>query len=91
MADTIAYVVVTTDLGRAKDVAQAAVALDGVHWAAAVSGPCDVIVGAKVSGSTALGSLMARIDGLHGVRQTETALMSSFHVARGVAGVIEPP
>jgi DNA-binding Lrp family transcriptional regulator len=91
MADTIAYVLVTTDPGRAKEVAQAVAALNGVHWAAAVSGPCDVIVGAKVAGSLDLSRLVARIDGLQGVTETETARMSSFHVGRSTAGVIEPP
>jgi hypothetical protein len=91
MADTIAYVLVTTDLGRAKHVAEAVAALDGVHWAAVVSGPCDVIVGAKISGSAAMSGLVTQIDGVRGVRGTETAVMSSFHVNRGVQGVIHPP
>jgi hypothetical protein len=91
MMDTIAYVLVTTDVGRAKRVAEAVAGLNGVHWAAAVSGPCDVIVGVQVSGSAGLGSLAAQIDGLPGVTETETAIMSSFHVGRSAQGVIHPP
>jgi hypothetical protein len=91
MADTMAYVLVTTDRGGAKSVAQAVAALDGVHWAAEVSGPCDVITGVRVSGSSLLGSLVATIAALPGVRGTETALMSAFHVGHGVSGRVEPP
>jgi hypothetical protein len=91
MAGTIAYLLVTTEQGRAKSVAEAAAALDAVHWAAAVSGPCDVIVGVEVTGSAGLGSLVAQINGLPGVTGTETAVMSSFHVGRSAQGVISPP
>jgi hypothetical protein len=91
MADTIAYVLIKTDAGRAKEVAQAAAALNGVQWAAAVSGPYNVIVGAKVGQSALLGHLVTALDALPGVRETQTAPMSSFHVGRGAQGVIEPP
>jgi hypothetical protein len=91
VADTIVYVLIKTHLDRAKAVAQAAAALDGVQWAAEVSGPYDVIVGAKVGQSALLGRLVTAIDALPAVRETQTAPMSSFHAGRGARGVIEPP
>ena len=98
MADIVAYVLIKTELGAAADVAARVVSgPDGVHWAAVVTGPYDVIVGVRVSDNEALGKLVVEgIQSIAEVTETMTAVMSSFHraevegvqqvVAKGVHG-----
>ena len=87
MSDTIAYLLITTELGRAERVAEEAVKLEGVQWAVVVTGPYDVIVAAKTRDNEALFALVADdIQSIDGVLDTETALMGSWHEssARGI-------
>jgi len=51
------YVLVQTDVGRAVDIAEAAVVLPGVTFADAVTGPYDLVVALDGDGSQALGAL----------------------------------
>jgi len=89
MADTIAYIIITAEPGAAADVAAQVAALDGVHWAAVVTGLYDVIAGARVSDNEALGKLvLEHIQTIAGVAETMTAVMSSFHqiAPKGIHG-----
>jgi hypothetical protein len=51
------YVLVQTDVGRAVEIAEAAVVLPGVTFADAVTGPYDLVVALEGDGSQALGAL----------------------------------
>ena len=51
------YVLVQTDVGRAVEIAEAAVVLPGVTFADAVTGPYDLVVALDGDGSIALGAL----------------------------------
>ena len=51
------YVLVQTDVGRAVEIAEAAVVLPGVTFADAVTGPYDLVVALDGDGSVALGAL----------------------------------
>jgi hypothetical protein len=51
------YVLVQTDVGRAVEIAEAAVVLPGVSFADAVTGPYDLVVALDGDGSVALGAL----------------------------------
>lgn len=89
MADTIAYIIITAEPGAAAAVAAQVAALDGVHWAAVVTGLYDVIAGVRVSDNEALGELvLERIQTIAGVAETMTAVMSSFHqiAPKGIHG-----
>jgi DNA-binding Lrp family transcriptional regulator len=89
MADTIAYILITAELGAAADVAAQVSALDSVHWAAVVTGPYDIIAGVRVSDNEVLGKLvLERIQTIAGVTETMTAVVSSFHqvAPKGIHG-----
>jgi hypothetical protein len=51
------YVLVQTDIGRAVEIAEAAIVLPGVTFADAVTGPYDLVVALDGDGGTALGAL----------------------------------
>jgi hypothetical protein len=51
------YVLVQTDVGRAVEIAEAAVVLPGVTFADAVTGPYDLVVALDGDGTQALGAL----------------------------------
>jgi AsnC-like helix-turn-helix protein len=51
------YVLVQTDVGRAVEIAEAAVVLPGVTFADAVTGPYDLVVALEGDGVQALGAL----------------------------------
>ncbi len=80
MAGTVAYIMIKVELGKAEYVAQEAVKVDGIEWAAVVTGPCDVIAAAKTSSNEALFGLVAGdLQCIEGVVGAETALMGSWH------------
>jgi DNA-binding Lrp family transcriptional regulator len=56
--NTLAFVLIKTQLGTAKQVAQAAADLDAVPWAVIVTGPYDVIAAVKVEDNAALARLV---------------------------------
>jgi DNA-binding Lrp family transcriptional regulator len=61
--NALALVLITTELGAAKQVAEAAVELEAVQWAVVVTGPYDVIAAVKVEDNAALGNLI--VDQIH--------------------------
>lgn len=88
---TIAYVMIKTQIGEATRIAQEVAAIPGVHWAAVVTGPYDVIAGVRAPDNEALGTLVVdTIHGIAGVTETSTAVMVSYHMPT-VKGVMGPP
>ncbi len=80
MAYSIAYVMIKTECGAAKAVAEAVAQIPRVHWAAVVTGPYDVIAGVRVDDNEALGRLVVdKIHNVPGVTETLTAVMMSYH------------
>lgn len=68
-----AYILIQTEVGKAKAVATAIAALDGVAQAEDVTGPYDVIVRAEAKSVDDLGKLVvARIQGIDGITRTLT-------------------
>jgi hypothetical protein len=63
------YVLVQTDVGRAVEIAEAAVVLPGVTFADAVTGPYDLVVALDGDGGAARGALGA-LQKLPGVTRT---------------------
>lgn len=80
MKATIAYILVKTASGSALKVAEAIAGIAGVHWASAITGPYDVIVGVRASDNEALGTLV--VEGIHkiaGVISTTTGVTSAYY------------
>ncbi len=68
-----AYVLIQTEVGKAGQVASAAVEMDGVQQAQPLAGPYDVIVRAEARSLDALGRLVvSRIQAIDGVTRTLT-------------------
>jgi DNA-binding Lrp family transcriptional regulator len=68
-----AYIIVTTEPGRSRDIAQQIAGLPGVKMADACWGSRDVFAVVEVRGSQELNELvMDQIQGLTGVRETST-------------------
>jgi DNA-binding Lrp family transcriptional regulator len=66
-----AYVLVQTEVGQAKAVADLIRALAGVHQAECVTGPYDVVVHAEAANVDELGRLVvARIQAIDGITRT---------------------
>lgn len=75
--EVIAYVLIESLPGKAREVAKSTSALDGVESAYPVTGPYDVIVTVKVSDLTTLGELVSeRIQIVDGVATTFTCVVS---------------
>jgi DNA-binding Lrp family transcriptional regulator len=82
MDKTLALVLIKTELGKAKQVAQAAAEIAGTDWSIVVTGPHDVVVAVKVDDSSALGSLVVdEIQHIPGVREASTLVVT--HVFQG--------
>jgi DNA-binding Lrp family transcriptional regulator len=71
---TQAYILVTVELGRAWEVAEEALKLDGVKMAHAVTGPFDVVVFVEFTKLEVLGALIEKLHGIKGVQRTQTAI-----------------
>ena len=66
-----AYVLVQTEVGQAKTVADQIRVLPGVHQAECVTGPYDVVVHAEAANVDELGRLVvARIQAIDGITRT---------------------
>jgi DNA-binding Lrp family transcriptional regulator len=68
-----AYILIQTEVGKAKSVAQQIGALSGVTLAEDVTGPYDVIVRAEAESMDDLGKLVvAKVQGVDGITRTLT-------------------
>jgi DNA-binding Lrp family transcriptional regulator len=75
--EVIAYVLIESLPGKAREVARKITALDGVESAYSVTGPYDVIVSVKVSDLRTLGELVSeKIQIVDGVATTFTCVVS---------------
>jgi len=84
MAGTVAYIMIKAELGKAQYVAEEIVKIEGMEWAAVVTGPYDLLVGASASSSEALLELVANALGtIDGVTDIATALMDSWFQREG--------
>jgi DNA-binding Lrp family transcriptional regulator len=80
---TVALVLIKTELGKAKQVAQAVNELDSVYWSMVVTGPYDVIAAVKVSNNLELGNLVVnQLQGVNGIKNP-TTLVGTF-ICKGV-------
>jgi len=69
-----AYVLITTQPGKLWDVAEAALKIEGVRMAHAVTGPFDVIAYVEFVKMESLGALIEKIHSIDGVLRTQTAI-----------------
>ena len=68
-----AYILIQTEVGKARDVAQQCAGIEGVLKASAVSGPYDVIVLAQARSVDELGKIvLAKIQLVEGITRTLT-------------------
>lgn len=68
-----AYVLIQTEVGKAKGVVEAVRLIDGITFADDVTGPYDVIVRAEADDVDALGRLVvAKIQAIDGITRTLT-------------------
>lgn len=78
--DTIAFVLIKTELGATAEVAAQVSEVNGVHWAIVVTGPYDIIAGVRVSDNMALGTLvMEEIQAIPGVRNPLTVVVTRYY------------
>jgi len=81
--DTLALVLIKTELGQATAVANALVEEGIVCWAMVVTGPYDVIAAVKVENNQELGSLVIeQIQNIHGIKNPTTLV--GVHLKVGV-------
>ena len=86
MNSTQALVLIKTELGTAKQVAEAVAALDAVQWAVVVTGAFDVIAAVTVEDNGALGNLVVdQIDQVAGVRDPTTLVVTEVYYGGGIA------
>ena len=80
---TIALVLIKTELGMARQVADATAELSNVFWTIVVTGPYDVVAAVKVENNLGLADLVIdqiqKIDGVH----NPTTLVG-VHINKGV-------
>jgi len=68
-----AYILIQTEVGKAAQVAGAAIDIDGVTAAEAVTGPYDAIIHTQADDVDSLGKLVvAKIQGIEGITRTLT-------------------
>ena len=68
-----AYILIQTEVGKAAQVAEKIVAIEGVQQAEDVTGPYDVIVRAEAGNIDELGKLVvARVQAVQGITRTPT-------------------
>ena len=69
----VAYILIQTEVGKAAEVAEKIVEIEGVQQAEDVTGPYDVIVRAEAANIDELGKLVvARIQAVAGITRTLT-------------------
>ncbi|MFQ5945719.1 MAG: Lrp/AsnC ligand binding domain-containing protein [Anaerolineae bacterium] len=92
MADSIAYVMIGTEVGAAARVAQTVAQVDGVHWTATVTGQYDVIAAVRVADNTALADLIDEgINVVPGIGMTSTAVALRWFGPDGKPAQDGPP
>jgi len=69
-----AYILVNTEPGRLWEVADAALQIEGVKMAHAVTGQFDVVAFAEFVKMNDLGKIIQEIQSLKGVRRTQTVI-----------------
>jgi DNA-binding Lrp family transcriptional regulator len=69
-----AYILINTEPERLWEVAAAAVKIEGVKMAHAVTGQFDVIVFAEVPDTSTLGELIHDLRAIEGVQKTHTSI-----------------
>ena len=75
---TRAYVLITTDVGKAGEVAEALRALPGVTTADVVAGTYDIVVSLEAGDTNAIGRLVLNeIHGMTGLKATMTLIALS--------------
>jgi DNA-binding Lrp family transcriptional regulator len=81
VGSTKAFVLIKTELGTAKQVAQEVANLTAVLWAVIVTGPYDIVAAAAVDDNHALGTLVVdQIQQVAGVTQAITQVATeSFY------------
>jgi DNA-binding Lrp family transcriptional regulator len=80
--ETVALVLIKTELGKAKLVAEMANELDDVAWAIVVTGPYDVVAAVKVGDNAELGDIVVeQIQGIPGVKNPSTLV--GTYICRG--------
>ena len=92
----VAYILIQTEVGKAAQVAEKIVEIEGVQQAEDVTGPYDVIVRAEARNIDELGKLVvARVQAVDGITRTLTcpvvhliALLDRAGTARSAAGPI---
>ena len=82
--ETVALVLIKTELGMAKQVANAATELDSVAWAIVVTGPFDVIAAVRVPDNESLGDLVIdQIQKVDGIKNPTTLVGTYLSVGHG--------
>ena len=80
---TVALVLIKTQLGTAKQVADAAAELDRVLWTMVVTGPYDVVAAVKVPDNETLGdTVIGQIQKIDGISNPTTLV--GVHINKGV-------
>jgi len=69
-----AYILVNTEPGKLWEVADAALKIEGVKMAHAVTGQFDVVAYAEFTKMDELGKIIEEIQSLNGVRRTQTVI-----------------
>ena len=69
-----AYILITTQPGKPWDVAEAALKIEGVKMAHAVTGPFDVVAYVEFAKMETLVVLIEKIHSIDGVLRTQTAI-----------------
>jgi DNA-binding Lrp family transcriptional regulator len=83
-----AYILIQTEVGKAAQVAKDIVDIKGVHQAAAVAGPFDVIVRAEARNLDELGKLVvARVQVVDGITRRSPVRWCTSRAARPPSGV----
>ena len=68
-----AYILIQTEVGKAAQVAKAAIDIDGVTAAEAVTGPYDAVIHTEAADVDSLGKLVvAKIQSIEGITRTLT-------------------
>jgi len=70
-----AYILVNTEPGRLWEVAEAALKIEGIKTAHAVTGQFDVVIYAEFTKIDMLGKLIEKLHSLKGVLRTQTAVV----------------
>jgi len=70
-----AYVLVNTEPGKLWEIADAALKIEGVKMAHAVTGQFDVVAYAEFTKMDELGNIIQELQRVQGVRRTQTAIV----------------